>query len=84
MSEPNIEVNITEWIDSVKADPIVHAQRQITEIILHAIAMTPFLAGRLYMKGGLLMGLGYGSARQTTDIDFSVSSGYLPDMSYCR
>ncbi len=79
MSEPSIEVNITEWIDSVNTDPIAHAQRQITEIILHAIAMTPFLAGRLYMKGGLLMGLGYGSARQTTDIDFSASSEYLPN-----
>ena len=45
MSEPSIEVNITEWIDSVNTDPIAHAQRQITEIILHAIAMTPFLAG---------------------------------------
>ena len=31
MSEPSIEVNITEWIGSVKADPIVHTQCQITE-----------------------------------------------------
>ena len=74
MSEPNIKVNITEWIDSVKADSTTHAQRQITEIILHAIAMAPLLANRLYMKGGLLMGLRYGSARQTSDIDFSTSS----------
>ncbi len=79
MSEPNIKVNLTEWIDSVRADRTTYIQRQMTEIILYAIAIVPFLADRLYMKGGVLMGLRYGSDRQTSDIDFSTSSDYYPD-----
>ena len=41
--------------------------------------MTPFLSRRLYLKGGVLMGLVYDSPRQTSDIDFSTSPDYLPD-----
>ena len=44
MSEPNIKVNLTEWIESVRADRTTYIQRQMTEIILYAIAIVPFLA----------------------------------------
>ncbi len=45
--------------------------RRAHEVILHAIASTPILRSVLYLKGGTLMVHGYGSPRQTTDIDFS-------------
>jgi len=79
MSEPRIRVNIAEWINRVKAADEVYTRRVITEIILHGIATTPFLSQRLYLKGEVLMGLVYGSPRQTVDIDFSTSPEYRPN-----
>ena len=79
MSEPVIKINIPEWIESARADKSTYHQRQVTEVILHAIAITPSLNNKLYLKGGVLMGLVYGSPRQTSDIDFSVATTESPD-----
>ena len=72
MSQPAIKINIPEWVEVAQTDESTYRQRQATEIILHAIAITPALNDRLCLKGGILMGLVYHSPRQTGDIDFSV------------
>ena len=79
MSESALKINISDWVDLVKANNMTHHQRQATEIILTAIAMTPPLKNKLYLKGGVLMGLVHDSPRQTSDIDFSVATADKPD-----
>ncbi|MCY3768177.1 MAG: nucleotidyl transferase AbiEii/AbiGii toxin family protein [Gammaproteobacteria bacterium] len=74
MPEPATRIDISAWVQTVRADRLAYRQRQATEIILHAIAMAAPLNDLLYLKGGVLMGLVYGSPRQTSDIDFSASS----------
>ena len=39
MSNPTLEINVAEWVERAKADPITYQQRQTIEIILNAIAM---------------------------------------------
>ena len=68
MSDPIFTVNVAEWVDSVKADPIAYQQRQTVEMTLNAIAMATALKEKMFLKGGILMGLAYDSPRQTTDI----------------
>ena len=75
MSEDAIEhrgIDVTEWVDRVRADPVAHRQRQATELILNAVAISTFNS-RLYLKGGVLMGLAYDSPRQTADIDLTAT-----------
>ena len=79
MSEPAIKINIPEWVEVAQTDETTYHQRQATEIILHAIAITSALNKILCLKGGVLMGLVYRSPRQTGDIDFSVSTNESPD-----
>ena len=43
MSESVIKINIPEWVEAAEADVETYRQRQVTEIILHAIANTPSL-----------------------------------------
>ena len=71
MSDPFFKVNVAEWVERAKADPIAYQQRQTVEIILNAIARTAPLRGKMFLKGGILMGLAYDSPRQTTDIDLT-------------
>ena len=71
MSDPFFKVNVAEWVERAKADPIAYQQRQTVEIILNAIARTAPLKGKMFLKGGILMGLAYDSPRQTTDIDLT-------------
>lgn len=84
MSEPATRIDIPAWVQSVRADRVTYRQRQATEVILHAVAMTTPLNDRLYLKGGVLMGLAYGSLRQTSDIDFSASSIFRAEKDTAR
>lgn len=71
MSNPAIEINVAEWVERAKANPVAYLQRQVTEIALNAIAITAPLKDKLFLKGGILMGLVYNSPRQTGDIDLT-------------
>lgn len=71
MSNLTIEINVAEWVERVKANPVAYLQRQATEITLNAIAITAPLKKKLFLKGGVLMGLAYDSPRQTSDIDLT-------------
>lgn len=77
MSEPALEINVAGWVDKARADPTTFRQRQAVEITLNAIAETAPLNEKLYLKGGILMGLAYGSPRQTADID--LTAAFDPD-----
>ena len=79
MSESSIKINILEWVESAQADEVTYHQRQVTDIILHAIARELKLNEKLCLKGGVLMGLAYDSPRQTSDIDFSFATADSPD-----
>ncbi|NMN05870.1 MULTISPECIES: nucleotidyl transferase AbiEii/AbiGii toxin family protein [unclassified Novosphingobium] len=72
--EKTIQVNIEDWIDRAKADPVAYVERQATEVFLAALAMTPRFSREIFLKGGILMGVVYGSPRQTGDIDFTAIS----------
>jgi predicted nucleotidyltransferase component of viral defense system len=65
------KVIIAEWVEQARADPVRHMERQVTEILLHAIGITPILNDTLVLKGGILMSLAHGSSRQTGDVDFT-------------
>lgn len=71
MSEATLQIDIRKWVDRAKADKPTYHQRQASEITLNAIAATVPLNERLYLKGGVLMGLAYNSPRQTGDIDLT-------------
>ena len=67
--EPRM-LDVEEWVSRVAADPVAVRQRRPMEIVLHSIAqLVP--KHRLYLKGGVLMGLVHKSLRQTTDIDLT-------------
>jgi hypothetical protein len=62
---------IGPWAELARNDPQAYRERQATEILLHAVGSSPAYGDRLYLKGGILMGLAYQSPRQTADIDFT-------------
>lgn len=64
-------ISLEKWVEQARADSATHLSRQATEIILNAISMTPSFGGHLFLKGGLLMSIRYGSPRTTTDVDFT-------------
>jgi len=64
-------VKLSAWVDEAKADAVKHLERQITEILLHAIGITEPLKQALVLKGGVLMSLVHGSYRYTGDVDFT-------------
>lgn len=68
--------NIRAWVESVRHDPTLHAQRQVIEILLAAIGLNERLAGGLVLKGGTLMAFAFRSERVTADVDFTVSMEY--------
>ena len=80
MPDPIRDVDVAGWVERVKADPVAYAQRRAAEITLNAIAMTPPLNAKLYLKGGVLMGLAYDSPRQTSDIDLTTSFDVAADI----
>lgn len=63
--------DLGEWVEGASSDPVSYRRRQVAHILLRAIAMTPNLKEKLYLKGGILMALAYKSLRSTSDIDFS-------------
>lgn len=73
MPEPRLKIDVAKWVENAKADPVAYQQRQTVEIVLNAIAITTPLNAKMFLKGGILMGLAYDSPRQTTDIDMSTS-----------
>lgn len=73
MSERPYSVDVAAWVERVAPDPVAYRQRQTVEIVLNAVAMTTPLNTELVLKGGILLGLAYGSPRQTTDIDMTAA-----------
>ncbi len=73
MPEPSLKIDVVKWVENAKADPVAYRQRQTVEIVLNAIAITTPLNAKMFLKGGILMGLAYDSPRQTTDIDMSTN-----------
>jgi predicted nucleotidyltransferase component of viral defense system len=76
-SSPQV-LNLDRWVEAAQADPVQHRQRQVTHILLHAVAMTPVLRDNLCLKGGTLMSAAYGSVRMTGDVDFSAHAAPEP------
>ena len=73
MSERPFAVDVAAWVERVAQDPVAYRQRQTVEIVLNAVAMTAPLNTELVLKGGILLGLAYGSPRQTIDIDLTAA-----------
>ena len=71
MADPRRHINLTRWVDAARADPQEHRRRQVVDIVLFAISRARELREHLYLKGGALMALAYGSPRSTTDVDFT-------------
>ncbi len=66
-------VDIDGWVEKARQDPVRYLERQATEIVLTAIGDAPELGDKVFLKGGILMGLVYDSPRQTADIDFTTT-----------
>lgn len=66
-----ITVNIGEWVEKAKSDPHAYLERQATEVFLTAIGRVQSFRHQVFLKGGILMGVVYGSPRQTGDLDFT-------------
>jgi Nucleotidyl transferase AbiEii toxin, Type IV TA system len=64
-------VVLADWVAEAKSDPVKFLERQVTEILLHAIGITDSLKNSLVLKGGILMSILHGSSRQTGDVDFT-------------
>jgi hypothetical protein len=71
-------VNIAAWVERAKSDPEAYLERQATEVFLAALAMTKPWCHQVFLKGGILMGVVYGSPRQTGDIDFTTIADPQP------
>lgn len=70
-----VDVDIRAWVEAGRANPVLYRNRQVTEIVLATIGLTPSLAKTLVLKGGALMALAFKSERVTGDVDFSASVG---------
>jgi len=64
-------VDIYAWVEKAKHDPQLYLERQATEIVLASIGKSSTFGGKMFLKGGTLMGVVYQSPRQTADIDFT-------------
>jgi predicted nucleotidyltransferase component of viral defense system len=76
MSDPSISPRVPDldaWVEKARANPTQYRQRQVTHILLHAVARTEVLRDTLCLKGGTLMSTVYGSIRQTGDVDFTAT-----------
>lgn len=69
-----MELEISEWVRS--ADPDNKEFREAVHVILYAVSEDEHLSMKMIMKGGILLGIKYGSKRYTRDIDFSTSTLY--------
>jgi predicted nucleotidyltransferase component of viral defense system len=68
-----VDVDIRSWVERARADPQLYRDRQVTEIVLAAIGLSPSLQESLVLKGGTLMAIAFGSRRGTGDVDFSAT-----------
>ena len=68
-----VDIDIRAWVENARADPQLFRDRQVTEIVLAAIGLSPSLHNSLVLKGGALMALAFGSRRVTGDVDFSAT-----------
>jgi hypothetical protein len=66
-----LTVDIAGWVDRARTDPARHLERMATEIVMTAIGRATGLRDDIYLKGGILMGLAYGSPRGTADLDYT-------------
>lgn len=69
MTTPRI--SIADWIAKAAANPVERHRRQAVEVLVQAISDTAELRDILFLKGGALMNLVYGSPRTTVDVDFT-------------
>ncbi|MCZ6859840.1 MAG: nucleotidyl transferase AbiEii/AbiGii toxin family protein [Alphaproteobacteria bacterium] len=68
-----VVVDIASWVERARSDPQAYLERQATEVFIAAIGITPSYASKVFLKGGVLMGIRYDSPRQTADLDFTAS-----------
>lgn len=68
-----IEVDVSEWVEKARTDRAHYIERQATDVILNAIGASPGFGEKIFLKGGILMGVVYHSPRQTADLDFTTS-----------
>ncbi len=80
MSKNTLKIDVPQWVRATRNDPVAYLQRQATEILLNAIASNALTGERLFLKGGVLMGLAYGSPRQTSDVD--LTAGLPPTLEF--
>ncbi len=73
MSEYSVEVNVAAWVEKAREQSGTYQRRQTIEVTLNTIALIAPLNRKLFLKGGLLMGLAYHSPRQTMDIDLTAA-----------
>lgn len=66
-----VDVDIRAWVERARADPTLYWNRQVTEIVLASIGLTPTLSKTLVLKGGAVMALAFNSNRATGDVDFT-------------
>ena len=79
MSDERV-IDLEKWVEKARQDQVQYLERQATEIVLTAIGGSPELGKKLFLKGGILMGVAYGSPRQTADLDFSTSLPVTEDV----
>ena len=58
-----VDVDVREWVEAARANPAQYRDRQVTEIVLAAIGLTPDLNANLVLKGGTVMALAFKSNR---------------------
>jgi hypothetical protein len=81
MSEPMPRVvDIASWVDRARRDTMAYVERQATEIVLTAIGSLPGYGSHIYLKGGILMAVVYGSPRATADMDFTTDLAPSPEL----
>jgi len=66
-----VHIDLPAWVEAARANPVLFAQRQATEVVLTAIGLSKLLSEALVLKGGALMALAFKSDRATGDVDFT-------------
>ena len=69
-----VDVDVASWVEAARNDPVRYRDRQVTEIVLAAIGLSPSLRDTLVLKGGALMALAFKSERVTGDVDFTAQA----------
>jgi hypothetical protein len=75
-----IVVDISEWVKRAHPDPFSHLERAATEVVVTAIGMAPEFEKRVFLKGGVLLGIAYESPRQTADLDYTTTLEPTPEV----